>query len=46
MTPEFYENYCDEALCYLSAEAMKNNLSPEGFNAAQLSQFLAALPAA
>ena len=45
MTPEFYHAYCDEALAYISLETLTNNLSPEGFNAAQLGQNLAALAA-
>lgn len=43
MTPKFYETYCDEALAYVSIEALRNNLSPEGFDAEKLRGFLAAI---
>lgn len=45
MTPDFYREFCDEALAYVSLEAMKNDLTPEGFDAGQLQQRLAALAA-
>lgn len=31
MTPEFCEKYCDEAIAYISLEAMKDKTTPEGF---------------
>lgn len=43
MTPEFYEAYCDEAMAYISIESLRNNLSPEGFDAVKLRGFLAAI---
>ena len=46
MTPEFYQTYCDEAVCYISLEALNNKgLTPEGFDAVQLQRDLAALTA-
>lgn len=46
MTPEFYKTYCDEAVCYISLEALNaKGLTPEGFNAAQLQKDLAAIAA-
>ena len=46
MTPRFYEAYCDEALAYLSLEALgAKGLSPEGYNAVQLQQDIAAIAA-
>ena len=44
-TPDFIAQYMDEGICYLSLESLKNNLSPEGFNATQLQQDLAAIAA-
>lgn len=44
MTPEFYARYCDETVAYLSIEALSKNLSPEGFDAAQLSAALRSIP--
>jgi len=44
-TPEFVKEYMDEGLAYLSLESLKNNLSPEGVNLAQLKSDLAALAA-
>jgi hypothetical protein len=44
MTPEFYRHYCDEAVTYLSKEALlKNNLTREGFDLASLQSHLAQL---
>lgn len=46
MTPEFYAEYSDEALAYVSLEAMNaKGLTPEGFAADQLRADLAALAA-
>jgi hypothetical protein len=46
MTPKFYETFCDEAICYIDLEAMgAKGLTPEGYNATQLQQDLAALTA-
>ena len=45
MTPEYYKAHCDEALAYVSLEALKNQLTPEGFSADQLRTNLAALAA-
>ena len=46
MTPKFYETFCDEAVCYISFEALNaKGLTPEGFNATQLQQDLAAIAA-
>jgi hypothetical protein len=36
VTTGFYERYCDEAVVYLSAEALVNGKSPEAFDYAQL----------
>lgn len=36
MTPSFFSKYCDEAVAYVSFECLKNNKSPEGFDAASL----------
>lgn len=44
MTWGFYSKYCDEAVAYLSPEMLTGDLSPEGFNTAQLQADLAALP--
>lgn len=46
MTPAFFQKYNDESVAYVSLEALQNNKSPEGFNAAQLQADLAALKAA
>jgi hypothetical protein len=44
MTPEFYERFCDEAVCYLSLEVLNaQGLSPEGFDEATLRRNLEAL---
>lgn len=43
MTLGFYEKYCDEALAYVSAEALVNNRSPEGFDSDTLLADLQAL---
>jgi hypothetical protein len=43
MTPAFLKNYCDEALAYVSLDPLKNDLSPEGFNADQLRRDLTAI---
>jgi len=43
MTPDFYKTFCDESLAYISLDPLKNDLSPEGFNADQLRRDLAAL---
>lgn len=45
MTPDFYATYCDEALAYVSFEQLRDNVSPEGFDAATLRHNLAALAA-
>ncbi len=36
MTPQFYQEYSDEALGYLSIEILRDKLSPEGFAADDL----------
>jgi hypothetical protein len=42
--PPFYYNYCDEAVAYLSLEILNShNLSPEAFDLAGVTRFLAAL---
>lgn len=46
MTTAFFKKYNDESVAYVSLEALKNNKSPEGFNAAQLEADLNALTAA
>jgi hypothetical protein len=46
MTPAFFAKYNDESVAYVSLEALTNNKSPEGFDAAQLQADLAALKAA
>lgn len=44
MTPEFYEEYSDEALAYVSLELLNDrNLSPQGYDAAALREQLARL---
>lgn len=43
MTSAFFQKYNDESVAYVSLEALKNNKSPEGFNAAQLQADLSAL---
>lgn len=47
MSPEFYTLYCDEAIAYISYEALRasDKLTPEGFDAVQLQQKIAALAA-
>jgi len=46
MTPAFYKTFCDEAICYISFDALnEKGLTPEGFDATQLQQDLAALAA-
>ena len=45
MTTAFFQKYNDESVAYVSAEALTNNKSPEGFDAAQLQADLAALSA-
>jgi hypothetical protein len=44
MTPEFYARYCDEAVAYLSIEALTNELSPEGFDVSRLREALRSIP--
>ncbi|MDE2106686.1 MAG: hypothetical protein KGL39_56240 [Patescibacteria group bacterium] len=43
MTFDFYRTYSDEAMAYVSLEALRNNLSPEGFDADRLRSALATL---
>lgn len=43
MTTKFFGKYNDESVAYVSYEALANNKSPEGFNAAQLLADLQAL---
>jgi hypothetical protein len=43
MTLGFFQQYNDESIAYVSLEALTNNKSPEGFNAAQLQADLAQL---
>jgi hypothetical protein len=43
MSPAFYSTYSDEAVAFLTAENLTNNVSPEGLNVAQLREDLAAL---
>lgn len=43
MTFDFYRAYSDEAMAYVSLEALTENLSPEGFDADRLRAALAAL---
>ena len=43
MSVEFFKAYADEAYAMLSEEFLKNGLSPDGFNMAQLQADLAAL---
>lgn len=41
VTPAFYEQFCDESVAYFSPEIVSpTKLSPEGFDAAALGQFL------
>lgn len=42
-TPDFIEKYMDEAVAYISEEALTNGLSLEGFNLDQLQNDLASL---
>jgi hypothetical protein len=46
MTEAFFEEYCDEALVYLSEEYLTGGKSPEGFNDAQLRAELTRVTAA
>ncbi len=46
MTSAFFAKYNDESVAYVSLEALTNNKSPEGFDAAALQADLAALKAA
>jgi hypothetical protein len=46
MTVAFFTKYNDESVAYVSLEALKNNKSPEGFDAAQLEADIAGLTAA
>jgi hypothetical protein len=41
MTTAFFQKYNDESVAYVSLESLKNNKSPEGFDAAQLQADLA-----
>ena len=43
MSWEFYVEYCDEALCYLSTEMLTDNKSPDGLDADALRADLAQL---
>jgi hypothetical protein len=43
MTAAFFAKFNDESVAYVSLEALTNNKSPEGFDAAQLQADLAAL---
>lgn len=43
MTEKFLEQYCDEAIAYVSQECLVNQKSPEGFSYADLISDLAAL---
>lgn len=44
MSREFYENFCDEAVVYVSAEVLSGaKKTPEGFDLAALNSMLAAL---
>lgn len=43
MRPSFYRTYCDEAIAYVSPEALIDGKSPEGFDYATLLKDLAAL---
>lgn len=36
MTPEFYTKFCDEAVAYLSLEALRGKTTPDGFDEAAL----------
>ena len=46
MTPQFYSEFCDEAICYISIDALNaKGVTAEGFNADQLRQDIAALAA-
>lgn len=36
MTPEFVKHYCDEAICYISLDVIKDKTTPEGFDEAAL----------
>ena len=40
---DFFQKYCDEAVAYVSLEALHNNKSPEGFDSAALLKDLNAL---
>jgi hypothetical protein len=47
ITPEFYQQYNDESIAYVSQEfLLSNGLSPEGFDLAALEAFLGELPSA
>lgn len=44
VTPQFYERFSDEALCYVSLEILDSkNLSPEGFDANELRKHMSNL---
>lgn len=43
MSPKFYAKYSDEAVCYLSLEVLRNEVSPEGFDLKSLKMHLAKL---
>lgn len=45
MTVAFFEKYCDEAVAYISAEGMRQSMTPEGFDAATLAKDLAHISA-
>ena len=45
VTPAFLENYCDQALCYLSPDMLKNGKSLDGFDLAALQSDLNLLTA-
>lgn len=46
MTVPFYKEFCDEALAYVSLEALTDGRSPEGFDAEALTKALNGLKAA
>ena len=40
MTPAFFQRFCDEVCAYINLDFLKSNVSPEGYNLAQLEEDL------
>lgn len=43
MSPEFYSRYCDEAICYVSREMLRDKATPEGFDIQALMECVATI---